>query len=102
MNALEPPDLGMGSDRPRVRVPGYAVVLLRTYVKDALRHFRNTCGFVAEQSIERCLVTAGVDLLLNQPDLHGRWIAALTEAARRDAELLTQQWPSAALPIRCA
>ncbi len=87
MTSIEAADI-VSHKRSRAPVPGYASVLLRADVREALRSFRDARGFIDERSIERCLVTAGLDLLINNPHLHELWMTAFSGAARRDAELL--------------
>jgi hypothetical protein len=66
---------------------GYSPVLLRTDLKEQLKQFRKKKGLAQESHFERCLVSAAIDLLINDPALHGRWIDGLAEATSRDVRL---------------
>ncbi len=83
---------GQGTDRQRTPRgkdfhPGYSAVLVRTELKDALRKFRVDKGFAHESHIERCLMSAGIELLLRDKSLHAKWMEMLADAARQDVIL---------------
>lgn len=69
---------------------GYSPVLLRTELKDELKRFRREQGFGHESHIERCLLSAAVEMLLNEQSLHQRWVEMLAEATRKDVFLVSQ------------
>lgn len=68
---------------------GYSPVLIRTDLKEALKKFRKDYGFGFDSHLERCLLSAGVELLLNDKSLHPKWIEMLSEATRKDVLLVT-------------
>lgn len=70
--------------------PGYSAVLVRTDLKDELRRFRTEQGFAHDTHIERCLMSAGIELLLREKSLHSRWMEMLAEAARQDVILASR------------
>lgn len=83
------------ADRPRTPNgkdfhPGYSPVLVRTDLKGELRRFRTEQGFAHDTHIERCLMSAGIELLLRDKSLHGRWMEMLAEAARQDVILASR------------
>jgi hypothetical protein len=69
---------------------GYSPVLLRTELKEKLRRFRHEKGFHHESHIERCLLSAAVEMLLSESSLHPRWMEMLAEATSRDVMLVSQ------------
>lgn len=69
---------------------GYSPILLRTELKEELRRFRRTKGFGHDTHIERCLMSAAIELLLTDPGLHARWMALLADATRKDVILVSQ------------
>lgn len=69
---------------------GYSPVLLRIDVKERLKQFRRDKGFGYDSHIERCLMSAAIEMLLKMPDLHGRWIEQLAEATCKDVMLVSQ------------
>jgi hypothetical protein len=71
--------------------PGYSAVLVRSDLKDSLRQFRRDKGFGHDSHIERCLMSAAIEMLLTDSGLHGRWIEMLGEATRTDVLLASQQ-----------
>jgi hypothetical protein len=68
-------------------VPGYAGVLVREDVKDALRRLRDEFGLHRDSQVERCLVTAMFDLVLNDPSLHEKWLELYVRATERDVKV---------------
>ena len=80
---------------------GYSPVLLRTDLKDALKQFRRDLGFGHDSHIERCLMSAAIEMLLARPELHDGWIKGLADATRKDV-MLASQSHQATKPIRDA
>jgi hypothetical protein len=70
--------------------PGYSAVLVRTDLKGEPRRFRTEQGLAHDTHIERCLMSAGIELLLREKSLHSRWIEMLAEAARQDVILASR------------
>lgn len=66
---------------------GYRAVLLREDIKVRLRKFRGQQSVSNDSHIERCMVTAGIELLLNRPELHQAWIEQLIQATTEDTKL---------------
>ena len=81
------------TSRVRELIPGYKAVLVTEDVKTALHAFREQRGFGRESHIERCLATAGLRLLLDDPLLHDRWLALLGEAVATDFQLVSSRKP---------
>lgn len=66
-------------------VVGYRAVLLREETKEALRNFR--CNLSdRDMNIERRLVTAAIDLVLNSPELHKEWLSRVLEVIQKDIQ----------------
>lgn len=74
-------------------VPGYAGVLVREDVKDALRRVRDQWGLHRDSQVERCLVTAMFDLVLSDPSLHKRWKQLYVHAAEKDVSVTSALLP---------
>ena len=92
--------IGAGSTRPlrsRDFHAGYSPVLLRTDLKESLKQFRRDLGFGHDSHIERCLMSAAIEMLLSQPELHEGWIKGLADATRKDV-MLASQLPQGAQP----
>lgn len=70
--------------KPRDFHAGYKPVLLRGDVKEQLRMFRVRHNVAGESHIERCMVTAALEVVLNDPSLHSRWIKQIQSAASQD------------------
>lgn len=70
----------------KTHLNGYGSVLLRTDVRKRLNRFRAARG-LNDLLMERCMVTAALDLLLKDECLHKRWIELIAEAVGRDVEL---------------
>ena len=84
---------GVGTNRPgrgRDFHVGYSPVLLRTDLKDALKQFRRDLGFGHDSHIERCLMSAAIEMLLTRPELHDGWIKTLADATRKDVMIASQ------------
>ena len=79
------------SARDREFIPGYRAVLVQEEIKVGLQRFREAHGFGRESHIERCLATAGLRLLLNEPSLHERWLTLLREAVIDDFRLVSSR-----------
>ena len=77
------------ASRPRDWHSGYSPVLVRTELKDELRAFRRGRGF-HQSHIERCLMSAALEMLLRDPQLHERWLQLLADATRQDVLLQAQ------------
>ena len=95
VDSLRAPDTptGIGANRParsRDFHVGYSPVLLRTDLKESLKRFRRDLGFGHDSHIERCLMSAAIELLLSQPELHEGWINGLADATRKDVMLASQ------------
>lgn len=74
--------------RPKDFHPGYSRVLMRTELKERFRQFRQEIG-LHESHYERCLISAGIELLLSSESMRQSWLNNLAEAAREDAVLAT-------------
>ncbi len=67
--------------------PGYRPVLLREDIKRRLAQFRTEQGVKHDSHIERCLVSAALELVLGRSDLHQQWIAGMVAAVSEDTRL---------------
>lgn len=77
-----------GPHRSRDFQPGYSIVLLRTDLKERFRQFRLEMGLI-ESHYERCLISAGIEMLMSDESMRQSWMNNLAEAAREDAVLAT-------------
>lgn len=68
-------------------VEGYEGVLLRSDVKTRLRAFKESVG-AHEKHLERCLVTAAIEILLETPRLKEQWLDRMARAVATDTRLL--------------
>jgi hypothetical protein len=73
---------------PKDFIPGYASVLLRRDVKEGLYEWMHKQGFPRESQPERCLVSAALEMVLNDLALHERWAQAFQRAAVRDIQVI--------------
>lgn len=71
------------ANRQKGYQPGYSTVLIQAATKDALRAYR-LHAFGTDTHIERCLVTAAVELLLKDKSLHDRWFEAFRDVVQTD------------------
>ena len=80
-------DRAQNSRKDKIHHHGYSPVLVRTELKDMLREYRHQNGFGYDTHIERCLVSAALDMLLANPSLHDQWLTYLAEATGKDVLL---------------
>lgn len=73
-----------GSSR---HVEGYEAVLLRSDIKTRLRAFKESVG-AHEKNLERCLVTAAIEIMLETPRLKEAWLERMARAVSTDTRLL--------------
>ncbi len=81
-----------GADRSLARassrhVEGYEGVLLRSDVKTKLRAFKESVG-AHEKHLERCLVTAAIEIMLETPRLKEAWLERMARAVATDTRLV--------------
>lgn len=68
-------------------VEGYEGVLLRSDVKTKLRAFKESVG-AHEKHLERCLVTAAIEIMLETPRLKEAWLERMARAVATDTRLV--------------
>lgn len=84
---------GQGADSAptrtaRPRIPGYTATIVREDVKDQLRTFRQRHGYLHSEHIERCLTSAALQMVLQDPTLQQRLLENLDAAVLEDTRLL--------------
>ncbi|HXF45844.1 MAG TPA: hypothetical protein VNK91_06970 [Burkholderiaceae bacterium] len=85
-----------GAPSRKEYVAGYSGILVRSDIKARLHAFRASLGLRAEPSVERCLATAALEVVLEDRSLVSSLLARFKSAAERDYELLTRSALSAA------
>ena len=83
---------GFGHSHPPVAMrqkeyqPGYTNVLIQAETKEDLRAFRlRELG--SDTHVERCLVTAALELLIEDESLHDRWLDVFRSVVQVDMQL---------------
>jgi len=69
-------------------VHGYRGVLVRIDVKDLLRQFAASAGFLRESQVERCLASAAIEMVLTDPALRARLLSAYETASVKDIQAI--------------
>lgn len=83
------------SQRPKDYQPGYSPALVRTDIKDKLREFRMQF-FGTDSHVERCLITAALNVMLHHDEFRDVWLAAFKDACRADIDLSMPALPNRA------
>ncbi|WP_157903446.1 hypothetical protein [Cupriavidus malaysiensis] len=73
------------------RIPGYKPVLLREVVKSHLRDLRHRLDLGNDSHLERCMVSGGMRMLLEDPALHKKWLDYTKEELSEDFKLRTER-----------
>ena len=71
--------------KPNIQEPGYRAVLVREETKTALQGFRSTLED-RDLNQERRLVTAAIEILLDSPEMHHKWLRRVDDVVRRDID----------------
>ncbi len=76
----------MTKPAPRDHQPGYEAVLLRASIRAQLRTFRRT-HFGGDSHIERCMVSAAIQMVMASTALQEQLLACMADAVQTDVRL---------------